>query len=257
MSSANPIPRSARRNDVAAATGQTVFGPFDWKIYDIADVAVLLRGAAETSYTAAAPSGYTVALTGAAPSFFTVTFTTAPRPAADAVSVRIAGARIHARETDVTQGGVVRSASLESELDRQTTMFQELRRDVDDALAPGALDTAIAAAVAAGTAVINALVTATQAALTAATALTENLTETVNGVLAQVNVVLAAATLAKDDAEDAAEQTTADRVQTGADVATTAGLVAAAEGYAAALANPDYGFFTDVPSATRDYGSFL
>jgi hypothetical protein len=256
MSSANPLPRSARRNDIAAAIGQTVFGPFDWKVYATADVAVKTRAASATFFTDL-DSGFTVALTDETlPSFFTVTFAAAPRAAAPEVTVRIQGARIHERETDVTQGGAVRAAPLEAELDRQTVAMQELRRDADDAAAPDALDTAIAAAVASGTAIAVQAAADAGAARDEAIEVTDGLQESVDAALTQVNATLAAATLAKNDAQAAAIVTTADRAQIGADVITTAGLVAAAEGYADALANPDYGFFTDAPSETRDYGSF-
>lgn len=255
MSSANPIPRSARQSDVEASIGQTVFGPFDWKIWDTADVAVRRRAAGATGYSLVSSSLYTVALTGPAPSFFTVTFATAPRTGAAALSVRIAGARVHERQTDVTRAGVVRSAALESEFDRATTTLQELRRDVDQAVAPEALDNAVAAAVAAGTAAAEQAAEDAEAARDEARDLTDGLQESVDATLTQVNAVLAAATLAKNDAEDAADQTTLDRAAVAADKSEVEGLVAAAEGFAALLENPDYGFVADAPTETRDYGA--
>lgn len=126
MSADTPIPRSERQATLVATAGQTVFGPFDWIIWDTADIVVFQRNAGAESFVKVL-SGYTVAAVDELPGNFTVTFA-AGRAAGDAV--QISGARVHERLTNVTQGGVVRAAPLEAEFDRITAVLQEIRRDL-------------------------------------------------------------------------------------------------------------------------------
>lgn len=129
MSVSNPIPRENRRQTFVASGGQTVFGPSNFKIFDPLDVAVFVRPPAALRATRLAPGEYTVALTGPAPSVFTTTLAVGR---AAGVSVRVDGRRNDERGTDVTQGGVIRAVPLEGELDRNTIIHQELRRDLED-----------------------------------------------------------------------------------------------------------------------------
>jgi hypothetical protein len=132
MSSQFPIPRNIRLEVLEASASQTVFGPFDWLAFDDDDVVVMVEGDEidPADYVIAPAAPYT-----ALPALFTVTFGVGI-DAGDLVV--IAGRRTHERQADVTQGGVVNSLELEKELDRQTVVLQEARRDLDTraALAP-------------------------------------------------------------------------------------------------------------------------
>jgi hypothetical protein len=123
MSFSNPINRDSRERFVTVGAGQTVFGPFDFKIYDVADVRLSSRLTADDQWSDL--SGYTVALTGDAPSAFTVTKT----GLATGAQLRIQGWRIHERSTDVTRQGVISSKAMEEELDKQAIVLQERARD--------------------------------------------------------------------------------------------------------------------------------
>lgn len=183
MSSALPIERDTRIRDYAAAVGQTVFS-FDAPLIDAADLAVFTRDAEGVLWIPRLTGFAVVPLpdfTGA-----TVTFSTPPRPdlASPPVFVRLKGARVHERLTDVVRGGAIRGAALEGELDRLTIVAQELRRDVD---ADHADETAIGEAVAVA-----------QAAAATATGAAGEIGESVAETLAARDVAVAAATTASD-----------------------------------------------------------
>lgn len=128
MSAANPITRSTRQQTLVPAAGQTVFGPLGFKIYDGVDLRIESKatGDPDSAYTTIT-SGYIVDLP-TAPDFPTVTFD-AGRAATE--TLRFSGARTHERTVDVTLAGVIRAAPLERELDLQTILAQETRRDLD------------------------------------------------------------------------------------------------------------------------------
>lgn len=171
MSLSTPIPRDTRRRDVLAGASQTLYGPFDFVIYDTADVAVFVRQPSGTTWTQLAAADFTVTPSSAAfPSLFSVTLDSAPTTGA---TVRIEGVRTHERALDVTQGGVLASVELEKELDRQTVVLQELRRDVDEATQPDATAEAEAAAAAAASSASAASASATAASGSATTATTQ------------------------------------------------------------------------------------
>lgn len=180
MSVALPIIRDNRRRDLAAGVGQTVF-TFDAPVTETDDITVATRTAPSTLFVSVT-SGFSVALlagnVGA-----TVTFAAPPRPTADApvTTVRLDGARVHARTTDVTRGGAIRAAALERELDLQATVLQELRRDVDlidlAAAEKGAVDAAAAAALSADLAAAEVVTAQNAAAASSASAVTAAVSE--------------------------------------------------------------------------------
>lgn len=127
MSVANPILRDDRAQSIASGDGQTVFGPLNFKIYDPLDLRVFT---AASGLDVEITSGFSISAQPAAgePYFPTVTFDvgrTLDEP------LTFEGLRIHERQLDVTQGGVVNAASIERELDRMAVVLQELRRDAD------------------------------------------------------------------------------------------------------------------------------
>ena len=124
MSVANPIERDDRERFVTVGAAQSLFGPFDFKIYDPLDVRVDWRATGGDLWTEIDAS---VALIGAAPSEFTVT----KAGLAEGSQLRIRGQRLHERETDVTRQSVISSAAIEKQLDQITIILQELRRDAN------------------------------------------------------------------------------------------------------------------------------
>ena len=127
------ISRSVRRVDYSAGAGQTVFD-FPHPLFDAQDLQVALKPTGSARFSALSyPADFSVSI-NAVTRTAQVTLATPPRATAGApaVVVRLRGLRTHERETDVCRGGVVVSSTLERELDRQTVILQELRRDVDD-----------------------------------------------------------------------------------------------------------------------------
>lgn len=127
MSSEFPIARSSRVDTIALADGQTVI-PFDFPIVAAEDLAVYIKEPDMTLYARLAAEDYTVTVSAGYPGPGTVTLDLA-RPSG--TNVKIMGARIHERVTDVTLAGTISGALLEEELDRMTLVLQELRRDVE------------------------------------------------------------------------------------------------------------------------------
>lgn len=131
MSVSYPLPPQTRQMNLVASAGQTVFGPSDFILFSPADVKIFVKAPSTASYIQLTPDLYTIAPAMPAIAFPAVFITTllVPRGAGDLV--RIQGARVGARTTDVTRAGVLKSQLLETELDRQVATEQELRRDLD------------------------------------------------------------------------------------------------------------------------------
>lgn len=135
MSAALPIPRSPRQVTVEATPGQTVFsfaGDNAGVIWDTADLVVQRKIAPATRFSTVT-TGFAKALVNGGIDGATATFSVAPRPTSGdpAVQIRLASRRIHERSTDVSRSGKLHTPSLEREFDKGSTIFQELRRDVD------------------------------------------------------------------------------------------------------------------------------
>jgi hypothetical protein len=134
MSIAFPLPRQTRQATLTAGAGQTVFGPFDFILFDPDDVEIRVRSPI-TTFVKLADDQYVVAPASpviAFPALFTVTLLT-PRQYGDTVWIK--GARTGSRTTDVTRAGKVQSQPLETEFDRIVATEQELRRDIDEVTA--------------------------------------------------------------------------------------------------------------------------
>jgi hypothetical protein len=121
MSVAFQLPRSTRRSDYVAVADQRIFGPTPWLGFDPEDVRVRTRVTGGRWATMPA-TDYTTFMLG--PDYVVVTLAIG-RSAGD--FVRVEGARVHARVTDVTRAGAVKR-----ELDKMATVLQELRRDIDE-----------------------------------------------------------------------------------------------------------------------------
>lgn len=127
MTATFPLPREVRETTILTGDGVTTqWGPFDFKVFDTADIEVWTRAAGGTPFAKSAD--VTVAKTTAdALAHFTVTFGTAP--AADTWFI-VVSRRTHERDTDATRDGSIDSRELEKELSKQGTVIQELRRDL-------------------------------------------------------------------------------------------------------------------------------
>lgn len=154
MSTATPIPQETRASDAVVATeGQTVFGPFLYRVWGTADVVVETLAVGALTGEWATATARTVTLTEPLEGFslFTVTFDTG---LAAGTKMRTFSRRLHERSSDVTKGGGINSVALEKELDQTATIMQEVRRDVDAALDPVSLTGPVADVVEARDAVI-------------------------------------------------------------------------------------------------------
>lgn len=131
MSVTFQFPRSARRSDYDATPGQTVFGPTGWLAFDVADIVVRRRPlAAVNGRWVTVTTGVTVTLTAPVAGYVTATFDGAQT----GYQVRVEARRVHPRTLDVTRAGSIQTALLERELDKQASVLQEVRRDINDAL---------------------------------------------------------------------------------------------------------------------------
>lgn len=129
MSLGFPIEADDRVRTFTVSSGQTVFGPFSFKIFDIADVVLETRATVDDPWTEVS-SGVTVALTGAAPATFTVTKT----GLATGLLGRVKGVRVPVRKDNATRAGSISSPKLEDDLDKLNIIAQETRRDSSEAL---------------------------------------------------------------------------------------------------------------------------
>ncbi len=111
-----------------AEAAQIDFAPVAFRAYAAEDVRVLIRRPGDGAFLPLV-GGYAVSLLTKPPSFVRVTLA---RPAVTGDVLRIEGARLPSRTSDVTLAGVIRAASLEAELDRIAVTQQEHRRDLDD-----------------------------------------------------------------------------------------------------------------------------
>jgi|GEM_PF-2759662 alpha-tubulin suppressor-like RCC1 family protein len=127
MSLSNPIQRDTRERFVTVAPGQSVFGPFDFNIYDEEDVRVFSRANGNAPWVAVAD--LTVTLTGPAPSPFHVT----KSGLATGLQLAVRGQRLHERVTDIIRAGLLSSQATEQQFDQISIILQELRRDADRA----------------------------------------------------------------------------------------------------------------------------
>lgn len=131
MSTFFPLPRQTREAFLVATEGQTEFGPFDFILFGDDDVDVLTRAPGAVGFVDAT-AGTNVLPVSLEPPYLPGLFSIVFDEGLDAgTEVWVRGARLHARLTNVTQGGAIRSTPLELELDRMAAILQELRRDLD------------------------------------------------------------------------------------------------------------------------------
>lgn len=125
-----PLEASLRQTAVMVGDGiTTVFGPFVFKIFDIADVIVMRRDAGEDAFSIDAT--VTISKTStAAWATFTLTFAVAP-PAT--TSFYADGARLQTRSLAVTKGTGLDTDALDKELTKIGVVQQEQTRKLNSA----------------------------------------------------------------------------------------------------------------------------
>lgn len=127
MSNPYPIPRSIRETEWLVGDGRTVYGPFDFKIFDVEDVRVNLR---RLSTGEPLVANFTVHKQSDVPlADFTIEFTSS---IGSDLEYQVQGHRLHERTSDLFRGGSIRSNEVEKEVSKQAVVLQEVRRDVDE-----------------------------------------------------------------------------------------------------------------------------
>ena len=127
MAQPYPLPRETRETAVMAGTGTDTYGPFAFKVFDTADVAVYWKKSTMTAF-AAVSCTVTKTVPADALSTFSVVF---PESIDATTSYVVRAERVHERSDDVTRGGTIDPPKLEKELSKQASVLQELRRDYD------------------------------------------------------------------------------------------------------------------------------
>lgn len=127
MTTPYPLPRSTRETEWLRGDGRSTYGTFDFKIFDLEDVQVRLRGIGDDIFEIAT---VTVAKTSGAPfDTFTVTF---PFPINSDREYQVRGVRLHERTSDLFRGGTLKSIEVEKETSKGGVVLQEVRRDVSE-----------------------------------------------------------------------------------------------------------------------------
>jgi len=121
-----PLPREKRETPELKGNGGAVYGPFSFRIFDVADVVVEVKrpGGAWQIETVLVEK----VNTAAAFDYFTIEFDEA---IGGDVSFRVRGVRLHERLSELTRGGVIIVDEMEKEASKQGVVLQELRRDYD------------------------------------------------------------------------------------------------------------------------------
>ena len=129
-----PIPRQLRQSGILVGNGGDVYGPFDFKIFDPADVVVFACAANELRFTEVA--GVTVTKVNGNTAINPLDVFTVKFPFIVPVSTRyvVLSSRIAARGAGVMSGTRINPDALEKEFSKIATQQQELRRDIGRAV---------------------------------------------------------------------------------------------------------------------------
>ncbi len=128
------IPRQLRQSGILVGNGGDVYGPFDFKIFDPADVVVFACAANELRFTEVA--GVTVTKVNGNTALNPLDAFTVKFPFIVPVSTRyvVLSSRVAARAAGVMSGTRINPDALEKEFSKIATQQQELRRDVGRAV---------------------------------------------------------------------------------------------------------------------------
>lgn len=125
-----PIPRQLRQSEILLGDGGDTYGPFDFEIFDLADVVVCAQAADELRFTEVA--GMTVTKVNGNNVLnpldkFSVKF---PSNVPNTTRYIVFSSRVAARDAGVISGTRINPDALEKEFSKIATEQQELRRDV-------------------------------------------------------------------------------------------------------------------------------
>ncbi|MCT7662320.1 hypothetical protein [Shinella kummerowiae] len=124
-----PLPRQLRQTDVLVGNGGATYGPFDFRIFDTADVAVFRRLSGEEDFSTTAVT--VTKVSGLPLDHFTVTF---PDSVVASTQFVVAGHRLGERSAAVRKGSQLDMTALEKELSKIVATEQEMRRDIGRAI---------------------------------------------------------------------------------------------------------------------------
>lgn len=127
MTNPYPLPRQTRETGTIEGDGRATYGPFDFRVWDAADVVARVLRLGEVGY--ALEPIFAEKVGGQPFDHFTVRFAT-PLEAGDVAIVQ--SRRLQERSTDVTRGGAISGVALEREFSVIGTVLQELRRDINN-----------------------------------------------------------------------------------------------------------------------------
>ena len=121
-----PLPEQVRETAVLNCDGvSTTYGPFDFKIFDEADITVYRKRTGEALYSIL--TTVTVTKQAALPfDYFTITF---PSVEPATTKFKVSSERVHSRSIGVDRGTGLNVDALDKELSKQATVLQELVRN--------------------------------------------------------------------------------------------------------------------------------
>lgn len=121
-----PLPEQVRETAVLNCDGvSTTYGPFDFKIFDEADITVYRKRTGEALYSIL--TTVTVTKQAALPfDYFTITF---PSVEPATTKFKVSSERVHSRSIGVDRGTGLNVDALDKELSKQATILQELVRN--------------------------------------------------------------------------------------------------------------------------------
>lgn len=131
MATPYPLPRETRQSTLLLGNGTAgPYGPTTFKVFDTADIEVwqLLTGALFWTRVTA------IVVTKTAAAAFDTVSVTFPAVVASTTRFAILSRRVHERTIAVLRAGAIDADQLEKELSKQSTILQELRRDIDNGL---------------------------------------------------------------------------------------------------------------------------
>ncbi|WP_416359449.1 tail fiber domain-containing protein, partial [Agrobacterium pusense] len=129
-----PIPRQLRQSGILVGNGGDTYGPFDFQIFDPADVIVFARATSDQRFSEVAGVAVTKVNGNTALNpldFFTIKF---PYGVPATTRYVVLSSRVAARSAGVMSGTRIGPDALEREFSKLATQQQELRRDVGRAV---------------------------------------------------------------------------------------------------------------------------
>lgn len=129
MTTPYSLPRSERTSEWQVGDGRVKYGPFRYRIFDVADVEVRIREVGQGTFEKI--DVLVEKTSGAAFDTFTVTF---PFPVPAILEYQVRGVRVQERLSDQFRGGSIVSNEVEKIASQEAVVLQELRRDISEVM---------------------------------------------------------------------------------------------------------------------------